>query len=81
MIHNKMSSWFFYSNFIDNQRTHTESVTAKCYLFSIYFVLQTKAKLFTLLFSSFPKHFHYMYAVILTTFNDVLSEGAGLTGV
>lgn len=57
------------------KRLHTEeitdSITAKCYLFSIYFVLQTNKSqaIYTSLSCSFQ--FHNMYAVISTTLKDL----------
>ena len=58
-----------------------EPVTAKCYLFSIYFVLQTNRSQTIYTFSVVLfRQFHYMYAVILTTFKDFFSKGAELTG-
>lgn len=58
-----------------------QSVNARCYLFSIYFVLQTNKiqTIYTLFSCSLPK-VQNVYAVIITTFKDLLSKEAGLTG-
>lgn len=50
----------------------TQSFNSRCYLFSIYFVLQTKSKLFTHLSIVLCLKFQYEYAVIYfeTTFKD-----------
>lgn len=51
------------------------------YLVFILFFKQTKVKLFTHLLVVLFQKFHYMYAVILTTFKDSLSKEAELTGI
>lgn len=58
----------------------TQTFNSRCYLFSIYFVLQTKSKLFTHLSIVLCLKFQFEYAVNLNNIQRQSKE-AGLTGM
>lgn len=60
---------------------HSQSMLNAIYSVFILFFKPTKSKLFTHFSVVLCLKFQYVYAVILTTFKDLSSKEAGLTGM
>lgn len=63
----------------ESNKMNTKPVTTKCYLFSIYFVLQTNKS--QTIYTSVVLFQNTLYAVILPTSKNLLSKGAELPGI